>query len=45
VVSVWVSTNDTPTSGEWDPSNNTAPANMSRSAAWSTTQAAWATAT
>src|SRR5262249_21553627 len=28
VASTWVGTNDTPTSGEWSPTNNTAPANM-----------------
>ena len=28
VVSVWVGTNDTPASGYWSPSNNTAPSNM-----------------
>jgi RHS repeat-associated protein len=28
VVSIWVGTNDTPASGEWSPTNNTAPANM-----------------
>src|SRR5439155_6548513 len=28
VASTWVGTNDTPASGEWSPTNNTAPANM-----------------
>jgi RHS repeat-associated protein len=28
IVSTWVGTNDTPASGEWSPTNNTAPANM-----------------
>jgi YD repeat-containing protein len=28
VVSTWVGTNDTPASGEWGPTNNTAPSNM-----------------
>jgi RHS repeat-associated protein len=28
VVSTWVGTNDTPASGSWSPSNNTAPSNM-----------------
>jgi RHS repeat-associated protein len=28
VVSTWVGTNDTPASGEWDPTNNTSPSNM-----------------
>jgi hypothetical protein len=28
VISTWVGTNDTPASGTWSPSNNTAPANM-----------------
>ncbi len=29
-VSTWVGTNDTPTSGEWSPTNNTPPANMTQ---------------
>jgi RHS repeat-associated protein len=28
VISTWVGTNDTPASGSWSPSNNTAPSNM-----------------
>jgi RHS repeat-associated protein len=34
VVSQWVGTNDTPASGEWDPSNNTSPANMVQTASY-----------
>src|SRR5205085_8028180 len=28
VVSTWIGTNDTPASGSWSPTNNTAPSNM-----------------
>jgi YD repeat-containing protein len=34
VVSTWVGTNDTPATGFWSPTNNTAPANMTETAAY-----------
>ena len=34
VVSTWVGTNDTPTSGAWSPTNNTSPSNMVETASY-----------
>ncbi len=34
VISIWVGTDDTPSSGSWSPSNNTSPANMVETVAY-----------